>query len=561
MNKLTFQQKLWIPLICSLITITSIFAYDSFELRQARTEERLNEIASVDDAALGIVKHFGDLAQSGAMDKETAQKQAMAAVGSMRYGRGNSGYVAINTAQGISMMNPVKPENNGKSVNDLKDVNGVYVYREIIAAAKSPSGKGYASYHWPRPGSTESFPKTARVVSYTPWDWQIVTGVYTDDIDSAFYASLTKSGVVLGIVCVVLSLIVTVINRSLQRTLGGAPEYASEVASKISSGDLSGTVATKPDDNESVLFAMKTMQKNLARTIGEIRQSADTIATASGQIAAGNMDLSERTETQASSLEETAASMEELTSAVNQNAENAAQANLLAQSASETAQRGGAVVSQVVNTMGAINASASKIVDIIGVIDSIAFQTNILALNAAVEAARAGEEGKGFAVVASEVRNLAHRSAAAAKEIKELIGDSVQCIEVGTGLVDQAGKSMEEIVASVSRVTQIMSAITAASSEQSTGISHVGQAISEMDSVTQKNAALVEEAAAAAGAMQDQASNLASLVSRFQLDASSREQGESLATIPSQRVVLSFEQRKPNKPSRIPTRVRSLGTA
>jgi methyl-accepting chemotaxis protein len=231
------------------------------------------------------------------------------------------------------------------------------------------------------------------------------------------------------------------------------------------------------------------------------------------------MDLSARTEMQASSLEETAASMEELTSTVTQNAGNAVQANELAQSASAVARQGGAVVAQVIGTMDTINASSRKIVDIIGVIDGIAFQTNILALNAAVEAARAGEQGRGFAVVASEVRNLAQRSAGAAKEIKELIGASVDSIAAGSTLVAQAGTTMDQVVASVSRVTDIMADITAASHEQSTGIGHVNQAITEMDSVTQQNAALVEEAAAAASSMQDQAAVLAQLVARFKLSA------------------------------------------
>jgi methyl-accepting chemotaxis protein len=264
---------------------------------------------------------------------------------------------------------------------------------------------------------------------------------------------------------------------------------------------------------------MKTMQQRLAETIGEIRRSADTIALASSEIASGNMDLSSRTESQASSLEETSASMEELTSTVKQNADNAVQANQLVMSASKVAEQGGHVVSKVVQTMDTINSSATRIVDIISVIDGIAFQTNILALNAAVEAARAGEQGRGFAVVASEVRNLAQRSASAAKEIKELINTSVENINKGSALVAEAGSTMDKVVESVSRVTEIMASITDASREQSTGIGHVGQAITDMDSVTQQNAALVEEAAAAAANMQDQAANLAQLVAHFRLSS------------------------------------------
>jgi methyl-accepting chemotaxis protein len=264
--------------------------------------------------------------------------------------------------------------------------------------------------------------------------------------------------------------------------------------------------------------ALKDMNGSLQKIVGEVRMGTDTIATASSQIAAGNLDLSSRTEQQASSLEETASSMEELTSTVKQNGDNARQANQLAVSASDVAIKGGAVVAQVVDTMGSINESARKIVDIIGVIDGIAFQTNILALNAAVEAARAGEQGRGFAVVASEVRNLAQRSAAAAKDIKTLIGDSVEKVDAGSKLVNQAGATMSEIVASVKRVTDIMGEITAAGREQEAGISQINQAITEMDTVTQQNAALVEEAAAAAESLREQAGNLAEVASVFKLD-------------------------------------------
>ena len=263
---------------------------------------------------------------------------------------------------------------------------------------------------------------------------------------------------------------------------------------------------------------MKAMRDSLAKVIGEVRQGTDTIASASSQIAAGNMDLSSRTEGQASSLEETAAAMEQLTSTVQQNADNAHQANQLALSASSVAVKGGSVVAQVVGTMGAINASSRKIVDIIGVIDGIAFQTNILALNAAVEAARAGEQGRGFAVVAAEVRSLAQRSAAAAKEIKTLIGDSVDKVEEGSKQVQEAGQTMNEIVDSVKRVTDIMAQISVASQEQTSGIEQINQAITQMDQVTQQNAALVEEAAAAAASLQEQAGALTQVVSVFKLD-------------------------------------------
>jgi methyl-accepting chemotaxis protein len=306
-----------------------------------------------------------------------------------------------------------------------------------------------------------------------------------------------------------------VITRSITRPL----HEAVHVAQTVASGDLTSRIVVQSkDETGQLLQALKGMNESLKKIVGEVRVGTDTIATASSQIASGNQDLSSRTEEQASSLEETVAAMEELTSTVKQNADNARQANELAVSASEVAVKGGAVVLQVVDTMGSISESATKIVDIISVIDGIAFQTNILALNAAVEAARAGEQGRGFAVVAAEVRNLAQRSAAAAREVKTLIGDSVDKVDVGSKLVTQAGATMDEIVTSVQRVTDIMGEITAASEEQSAGIEQINKAMSQMDEVTQQNAALVEEAAAAAESMQGQAGNLAQVVGVFKLD-------------------------------------------
>lgn len=309
-----------------------------------------------------------------------------------------------------------------------------------------------------------------------------------------------------------------VISRSITKPL----KQAIEVASRAADGDLTSEIGTQPKDEIGDLMrALGSMNDGLKKIVTEVKMGTDLISTASSEIASGNLDLSSRTEQQAASLEQTASSMEELTSTVKQNADNASQANQLAVSASTIAVKGGSVVKEMIDTMGAINGSSRKIVDIIGVIDGIAFQTNILALNAAVEAARAGEQGRGFAVVASEVRSLAQRSAAAAKEIKTLIGDSVDKVDAGSKLVMEAGKTMDDVVNSVRHVTDIMSEIMAATKEQSTGIEQVNQAIGQMDQVTQQNAALVEEAAAASQSMRDQADKLAQVVSVFKLSAGS----------------------------------------
>lgn len=322
------------------------------------------------------------------------------------------------------------------------------------------------------------------------------------------------TALVFGIVCAL------VITRSIVNPLQTAVEVAKTVAAGVLTSKV--TVSGK-DEISQLLQSLKDMNESLAKTVSEVRGSTEMITVASHQIASGNADLSARTESQASSLEETASSMEELTSTVKQNADNARQANQLALSASTVAGKGGAVVSRVVHTMGSIKESSRKIVDIIGVIDGIAFQTNILALNAAVEAARAGEQGRGFAVVAAEVRNLAQRSAGAAKEIKVLIGDSVEKVDLGSNLVDEAGKTMDLIVTSVKQVADIMGEITAATQEQSNGIEEVNQAVSQMDEMTQQNAALVEEAAAAAASMQEQADKLLQSVSIFKLGDNERE--------------------------------------
>lgn len=338
--------------------------------------------------------------------------------------------------------------------------------------------------------------------------------------------------IALGLIAIAAGVVFAVlVTRSITRPVNEAVNIARTVAS----GDLRNNIVVKSGDEiGQLLQALKDMNASLTKVVTQVRSGTDTIATASTQIAAGNLDLSSRTEEQASALEETASSMEELTSTVKQNAENAAQANQLAKSASDVATEGGAVVSQVVHTMNAINASATRIVDIIGVIDGIAFQTNILALNAAVEAARAGEQGRGFAVVAAEVRNLAQKSAGAAKEIKALIDDSVQKVDAGTRLVDQAGATMNEVVLSVQRVTDIVAEITAASREQSAGIDQINQAIMQMDDVTQQNAALVEEAAAASQSMEEQAGKLVEVVSVFKLEqGQGQEAGQKTQPVPS----------------------------
>ncbi|HEX4586206.1 MAG TPA: methyl-accepting chemotaxis protein [Burkholderiaceae bacterium] len=330
-------------------------------------------------------------------------------------------------------------------------------------------------------------------------------------------AGLWLALLVSGVAFVLAGSVSFFLTRSIMRQLGGAPEYAAQIAREIAAGNLAVEVRIRPDDHASLLAGMKDMRDSLIKVVGEVRGGVNSVSAASAQIAAGNQDLSSRTEEQASSLEQTAASIEQLHSTVGQSAENARQANQLAASASDAAEKGGAVVDQVVATMQEISAASKKIAEIITVIDSIAFQTNILALNAAVEAARAGEQGRGFAVVAAEVRSLAQRSAQAAREIKSVIGKSVEKVDAGSALVNNAGASMSEIVAQVKRVSDLIGEISGASLEQSAGIAQVNDAVAQMDRATQQNAALVEQSAAAAQSLKDQSDRLARAVSAFNL--------------------------------------------
>ena len=372
----------------------------------------------------------------------------------------------------------------------------------------------------------------------------------TDARDTAVNARNTLIG--LGVTALLLAVALGwLITRSLVRELGGEPRTAADVARAVAGGDFTQPIAVKDGDTTSLMAQLAAMKEGLAQVVAQVRRSSESVAMASSEIAQGNQDLSARTESQASALEETAASMEQLGATVRQNADSAGQANALARSASDVAVRGGEVVGQVVQTMKGINESSQRIADIIGVIDGIAFQTNILALNAAVEAARAGEQGRGFAVVASEVRSLAGRSAEAAKEIKQLISASVERVEQGSAMADQAGETMTEVVQSIRRVTDLMGEINAASSEQASGVAQVGEAVTQMDQATQQNAALVEEMAAAAGSLSSQAQELVQAVAVFKLDAS--QSGASAYSTPTARPAPNAAPVRMPAPARKPT--------
>ena len=512
MRQWTLKAKLRLALALMWLGLIGVGVWSAMETRATMLDERKVGLQNLVDAAEGIAKLYHAKAQSGAMSEDEAKKTALATLASLRYG--TTGYLFVVDSQLILQMHPTLADMVGKSTASFKDPTGKPVYPTIVDAAKD-KGFGFAEYQGRLPGSETALPKIGYVKRFAPWDWNLSSAVFLQEVDAAYRHSLIANLIVILLVGGVVSVAMSLIIRNVQRGLGGEPSYAAEVARRIAAGDLAVRVQTHADDRDSMLVAMAQMQQQLTGTIGHIKTSADSIASATKQIAAGNADLSQRTEEQASSLEETASSMEELTSIVKQNADNARQARQLAGSASDIAAKGGEVVGRVVETMAGINDSSKKIADIIGVIEGIAFQTNILALNAAVEAARAGEQGRGFAVVAGEVRGLAQRSAAAAKEIKELISDSVGRVENGTTLVAEAGSVIDEVVVAVKRVTDFMGEISAASDEQSSGIEQVNQAVNQMDEVTQQNAALVEQAAAAALSLEEQAQVLRDAVASF----------------------------------------------
>jgi methyl-accepting chemotaxis protein len=513
-HRINVSKRLGALVLSSLLGIVAISVFFVSTEKNLILKEHQLGIQHTVEVANTLVEHYQKLAAQSKMSEADAKQAALAAIKALRYG--DTGYVWVNDTHPRMVMHPISPAMDGQDLSDNKDTKGKLLFVEMRDIAKS-KGAGFVSYMWAKPNSTTAVEKLAYVKLNAQWSWVIGTGVYLDSIDAIIYQRTIQILIIVAIFSLLLFALGLIIARGLTKQLGCEPQYAMDITSAIAAGDLTVHIELDAKNQTSLLYSIFSMRNSLRDIIREVRKGTESIVTSSTEIASGNMDLSSRTESQASALEETAASMLTLTDAVNLNSSHARNANQMAASASSVAVKGGAVVNQVIDTMSVINASSQKIVDIISVIDGIAFQTNILALNAAVEAARAGEQGRGFAVVASEVRSLAQRSASAAKEIKTLIGDSVESVKLGTQLVDQAGDTMKEILESVENVTQIMEQITKASDEQATGIAQVNTAIHEMDDVTQQNAALVEQAAAAAGAMQEQAHALTQVVHMFKM--------------------------------------------
>ncbi len=524
-RQLPFSAKAVLISLAMVVPLLALLMWQvharNHDARQARLEATQAQTA----VALGILKWAHAAELKGTMTREQAQLAAKQAIAGLRYGHND--YFWINDMHPRVVMHPIKPELDGQDVTEVKDPNGLLLFQAFVKTVKT-HGEGSVAYMWPKPGAEQPVSKISYVRGFEPWGWVVGTGVYTDDL-AAQASQSTRS--VLAIVSTSVLLGVYLFYSFFLVMSGGLKEVRRHL-NAMSDGDL--TESPRPwgrDEVALLMHSMAQMQESLRAMVLQVRASADTIVHSSSEIAEGAMDLSARTEQTAANLEQSASAMEEISSTVKLTAESAQDATQIAQGNAEVATRGGQVMGDIVRTMEGIHASSSKIGDIIGVIDGIAFQTNILALNAAVEAARAGEAGRGFAVVASEVRSLAQRSAEAAREIKSLISDSMERVQAGTGVVRQAGTTIDEVVTGAVRINQLLGGIANGAREQSLGIEQVGLAVNDLDHSTQQNAALVEETAAAATAMRTQAQSLSHEVARFRLppglEADFRAQGHS----------------------------------
>jgi len=518
-DRLSLAAKVWLVIafvVAGLATLTLVSALDSRRLQMA---SRVSALGDEVNTAISLIDSYHVRAVAGQLSDEEAKKQALAAVSALRWNKG-AGYVFAFDSQFVMRMHPIMPKRVGMSIKDEADSQGTFMYRHMMEADQR-DGFGATEYMWPMPGGKQDEHKITYTTWYKPWDLHVASGAYFVDINEQFRHALMVSLLEAALVGLLVIGVVWQSMRSIRRSIGGEPAFALAMAARIADGDLAGhgELRFSPD---SMLEALERMRTKLVGIVREVQQGSQVVSTAAQQISRGNDDLSHRTQEQASSLEETAASMEEMTSIVRQSADNAGHADQLARSARVQAERGGEVATRTSHAMREIEGASRQITDIVQLIDEIAFQTNLLALNAAVEAARAGEQGRGFAVVAGEVRNLAQRSASAAKQIKLLIGDTVEKVQAGSTLVAESGQVLSVIVDSVKRVTDIVAEIAAASQEQSSGIDQVNRAVMQMDEVTQQNAALVEEAAAAARAMQEQADELERQIRYFRLQGEAR---------------------------------------
>ncbi|HOA95184.1 MAG TPA: methyl-accepting chemotaxis protein [Quisquiliibacterium sp.] len=508
---LRFSAKALILSLAFLLPLLTLLGWQLAEQYDQSMQARKDATRQHVEVAHGILAWAHGMETAGTLTRDQAQQLARQSLAGLRYDKVE--YFWINDMQARMVMHPIKPELDGKDLSGMKDPTGFALFQGFVAKVRS-EGKGFVGYMWPRPGADQPVEKVSYVHGFAPWGWIVGSGVYVDDVRTAFLRHLTIYAVIVAFALLVAAYLFT----SFFRVMDGGLKETRRHLRAMTEGDL--TTSPHPwgrDEAAQLMHDLRRMQDSMRAMVLRVRTSSDQIVASSTEIASGAMDLSSRTEAAAASLEESAASMEQISSTVKTTSDHTEEASRLARHNAEIAADGGQVMREMVSTMEDIRASSGRIGEIIGTIDGIAFQTNILALNAAVEAARAGEQGRGFAVVAGEVRALAQRSADAAKEIKGLIGTSVRQVETGTSVVRKAGGAIEEIVQSSQRVSQLLGEIATGSREQTLGIGQVGQAVQDLDRMTQQNAALVEQTAASADVMKGQAVTLAGAVSSFRL--------------------------------------------
>ncbi|URI11297.1 methyl-accepting chemotaxis protein [Aquincola tertiaricarbonis] len=515
LNRMNLSRRLLLLVGAAVAAVVVLSLGLLWTERNQMLDERRQAVRQHVEIAHALVQHLQAQVGNG-LSEADAKAAALAALKALRYN--GQEYFWVNDMTPRMVMHAARRQLDGKDLSDTKDPTGKRVFVEFVQAARQPEG-GYVDYLWPKPGQDQPVPKVSYVKAFEPWGWVIGTGVYVDTVDAAMLRRAASSAVgalLAGALLVGLGLL---IRRSLLNELGGEPSQAVDITRQIAAGDLTGHIPLKAGDQHSLMASLSRMRNDLGRLVSGVRQGAESVATASAEIAYGNQDLSQRTEQQAGSLQQASSTMEELGATVHSNAEQARSADDRARAAADIAERGGVAVREVVDTMDRIHQSARRIADIISTIDGIAFQTNILALNAAVEAARAGEQGRGFAVVAGEVRNLAQRSAEAAREIKQLIEASTSQVDEGSHRVNQAGDTIEQVVQAVKQVSEIISGISTASQAQNAGVRQMGGVVTELDRGTQQNAALVEQSAAAAESLRRHAQQLVEQVSVFRTTA------------------------------------------
>ena len=508
------RHRIYLTVAGALLGVFLVAAFGLYTLHQTLYEGKREQIHKVALLAMGVLQRYQAQEASGALTRAEAQARAVEALTGLHLG---DDYIFVRAGDDRMLVH-ADPSRVGKLDKGSPTTDGRLssaVFREGLAR----EDRFYMVAYVARPGDPAKKPvaKLLGAVRFAPWDWVVGNGVYVDDLDDIFWSNVYRYLAIGGLGTALMVMLGWSLVRSVRVQLGGEPAYAAAVVNQIAAGDLSQAIRVDGPP-ASLLASMERMRASLRSIVADVNRGSRSIQLATDEVASGNLDLSNRTEQSAATVEQTSASIQELASHVQQTADAARQASQLAHEASVVASQGGTVVGQVVSTMGAISASSKKINDIISVIDGIAFQTNILALNAAVEAARAGEQGRGFAVVASEVRTLSQRSAQAASEIKSLISSSVTSVESGSVLVQQAGARMEDIVGAVAKLVAMIGDISVSAELQSSGIQEIVKAVAQMDQMTQQNAALVEQGAAASSSLNDQALALNAVVGVFHLD-------------------------------------------